>query len=225
MCNRNKFTRATAFWFLMWRVYVNLPSKMCFYPCKLHAAFTWLSKLRSAEVCCHGFYHTWKQKEKSIVKRRSRCDNRNSEFKKPQTFLSLYKPVQVGRLWVVDVLPLLSYSGCVVCDALTLGGLQHVVLALWFNVCRGQGHVIRPVYCPIDLRRLGVRFSWIETFVVRGWWGGHVAHLDVWDAGLPQDQFWVGQLQLLHVIDGDSSVKSLLWSENRQEGQKKDLSA
>lgn len=149
------------------------------------------------------------------------CDNRNSELKIIRHFLVLYKPVQVGGLWVVDVLPLLSYSGCVVCDALTLGGLQRVVLALWINVARGQGHVVWRVHFPIDLHRLGVKFVWIKTFVVCGRRGGQVAHLDVWDAGLPQDQFWVGQLQLLHVIDGDSSVNSLLWSENRQEGEKK----
>lgn len=88
---------------------------------------------------------------------------------------------------MVGVLALLSHSGRVVCAAVTLAGLQWVVIALQVNMARGQGHLICPVYLPVALRHLGVGFVRAETFVVLCW-GGQVDHLDVWDTGLPQDQ-------------------------------------
>lgn len=85
------------------------------------------------------------------------------------------------------MLALLGESGRVVRAALTLTGLQWVVMALQFNMVHGKGHVICRVYVPIDLRRLGVqpvRVGMFAIIVLQG----HVDHLDVRDAGLPQDQ-------------------------------------
>lgn len=120
-----------------------------------------------------------------------------------------YKPIQVGRLWVVHMLSLFSYCRCVWCTALALTGLQWVAVALQFNMACGQGHVMCPLHTPVDLWHLGLNLVWIKMFP--GFrWGGHVGDLDVWDAGLPQDLLRVGQLQLLHVVDGNSSIVGLL---------------
>lgn len=192
---------------------------MCFFsPCKLHAAFTSLSRLRSAQVYHYGSYRTWKQKkEEGVTMRQSCCDIWHLKLQRRR----LYRPVQVGGLGVVDVLALLSYGGRVVPVALTLSGLQWVEMALQFNLARGQGHVMRPLYFPVHLHRhVLVQLVWIQTFAALCW-GGHIDHVDVWDAGLPQGELWVGQLQLFHVVDGYGSVKGLLWGEQKQEeGQK-----
>lgn len=77
---------------------------------------------------------------------------------------------------MVDVLSLLSYSGCVVGIALALAGLQWVVVALQVNMVGGQGQ-----------GRRGLSLVWVGVFAVFGW-GRHVDHLDVWDAGPPHGQ-------------------------------------
>lgn len=107
------------------------------------------------------------------------------------------------------MLALLGYGGSVLRHAMTLGGLEQVVMALGFNVAAGRGHVVGAVRFPVAVRRRGSELVGIETLAAfLG--GGHVGHLDVWDAGLHQDQRRVGQLHLLHVVDGQSSVNGLL---------------
>lgn len=106
---------------------------------------------------------------------------------------------------MVDVLALLSDGGCVVSDTLTLRGLQRVIMALQVHVARGQRHVIRARYLRAVFLHLGAKL--IGMFAGFGW-GGHVGHLDIRDAFLPQDELRVGHL--LHVVDGHSSVKGLL---------------
>lgn len=112
------------------------------------------------------------------------------------------------------MLALLCDGGCMMSAALTLGGLQRVIMALQLIVVGGQRHVIRPVYVPVAFRHLGARLVQIGPFAGSGR-GGDFGHLDVWDAVLRQGQLRVGQLQLLHVVDGDSSIKGLLWTDSK----------
>lgn len=105
------------------------------------------------------------------------------------------------------MLSLLSHGGCVVCVALALAGLQWMDVALQVDVARGQRHVVLPF---LDhLSGLGLRPVQAQVFAVfRG--GGHINDFDVRDAGLPQRQLCVSQLQLLHVVDGNSCIIGLL---------------
>lgn len=82
---------------------------------------------------------------------------------------------------------LFGHSGrvVVVCAALTVT-LQWVVMALQFNRARGQGHVMCAGYISIDLRHLRVQPVLVAMFAVVDL-RGYVDHLDVRDAGLPQD--------------------------------------
>lgn len=104
---------------------------------------------------------------------------------------------------------LLGDGGRVVTAALALTGLQRVVVALHFDGAGGQQHVMSPERVPVDLRRLRLQLFRIGVFPGFGR-RGQIDHLDVRDAGLPQGQVGVGQLQLLHVVDGDSGVVGLL---------------
>lgn len=121
----------------------------------------------------------------------------------------MYEPVEVSGLRVVDVLALLGDGGCVVSGTLTLRGLQRVIMALQVHMARGQQHVIRARYLHTVFLHLGAKLIRIGMFAGFGW-GGHVGHLDVWDAFLPQDERRVGLLHLLHVVDGYGSIKGLL---------------
>lgn len=120
----------------------------------------------------------------------------------------MYRPVEVGWLRVVDVLALLGHGGRV--RAMTLRGLQRVTVALEVDMAQGQRHVIgRPGRLAVGLCRLIAALVALDVFVRSGR-GGHVRHLDVRDAFLPDDQLRVGLLHLLHVVDGYGSVERLL---------------
>lgn len=119
----------------------------------------------------------------------------------------MYQPVEVGRLRVVDVLALLGHGGRVC--TLTLRGLQRVAVALQVNVAQGQRHVIGCGHLGVGLSRLSAALVAFDVFARSGR-GGHVRHLDVRDAVLPDDQLRVGLLHLLHVVDGYGSIEGLL---------------
>lgn len=114
------------------------------------------------------------------------------------------EPVEVGGLWVEDVLALLSDGGRVVGSEVALRGLQRVVVALQVCVARGQGHEI----CAGDFLAVFHHFG-IEIPAVF-FRGGRVGHLDVGDAELLQDHVGMSQVHLPHVANGYSSVKGLL---------------
>lgn len=84
------------------------------------------------------------------------------------------------------MLSLLGYGGRVVRVALALTGLQRVGVALQLDVARGQGHVMRPLRVPVDLRRFGLELVRVEMLAAFRR-GGHVDDPYVRDAGLPQD--------------------------------------
>ena len=133
-----------------------------------------------------------------------------------------YAPVQVGGLRVVDVLALFSYGGRVLRPPLAVAGSQRVVVALRLDGAHGQGHVVRPVRAPAGLcLRPGVGLvrhgPGASAASCRG---GQVGHLDVGDAGLPQDQLRMRQLQLLHVVDGYGGVEGLLGSKRKEQNGK-----
>lgn len=115
----------------------------------------------------------------------------------------MYRPVEIGRLRVVDVLALLGHGGRV--RTLTLRGLQWVTVALQVNVAQGQRHVIGSGH----LSRLSAALVAFDVFARSGR-GGHFRHHDVWDAVLPDDELRVGLLHLLHVVDGYGSIEGLL---------------
>lgn len=173
------------------------------------AAVTWPNTHRSAEVCLYGLYRTWRKRRK----KHHRDLLWSSEYlKSHHVWWALDRPVEVGGLRLVDMLALLSDGGCRVGAAVTLRGLQRVVMALQFNGTLGQRRVTCARYFPVAVWPRGVTLVWVETFA--GFlWGRHIGHLGVWDAGLPQDLFWVGQVHLLHVVDGYGSVEGLLWTE------------
>lgn len=94
-------------------------------------------------------------------------------------------PVEVGGLRVVDVLALLGHGGRV--RTLAVRGLQRVTVALQVNVAHGQRHVIGPGHLDVALSRLGAALVGVHMFAHSGR-GGHVRHLDVRDAALPDDE-------------------------------------
>lgn len=85
------------------------------------------------------------------------------------------------------MLALLCDGGCMMSAALTLRGLQRVIMALQLIVAGGQRHVIRPVHVPVAFCHLGARLVRIGAFAGSGR-GGDFGHLDVGDAVLPQGQ-------------------------------------
>lgn len=85
------------------------------------------------------------------------------------------------------MLALLGHSGRVRGGAGLTLTLQWVVMALQFNRARGQGHVMCPLYIPVDLHPLGIQPILVGMFAVIDL-RGYVDHIDVRDAGLPQDQ-------------------------------------
>lgn len=84
---------------------------------------------------------------------------------------------------MVDVLALLGHGGRV--RTLTVRGLQRVTVALQVNVAHGQRHVIG--HLDVALSRLGAALVGVDMFARSGR-GGHVRHLDVRDAVLPDDE-------------------------------------
>lgn len=120
---------------------------------------------------------------------------------------------------MVHVLPLLGHGGRVLRGVLALTGLQWVEVVLQIDVARGQRHVLRLAYVAVEVFLLGLRFFRIRMFATLCW-RRHIDYFDVWDAGLPQGQLCVRQLQLLHVIDGYSGVEGLLYGEQGKTGVK-----
>lgn len=118
---------------------------------------------------------------------------------------------------MVHVLPLLGHGGRVLPGVLALTGLQWVEVVLQIDGALGQRHVLRLTHVAVDVFFLDLWLFRIRMFAALCW-RRHIDHFDVWDAGLPQGQLCVRQLQLLHVIDGYSGVEGLLCGEQGKAG-------